>query len=114
MRQVEINVKGVNVKTDDIHECRLLAVSPMPALLDTDDEGQEKFDKEAVSFNVEHHVNFLQESFEYYNKDSDRFIFCQCADSAAVNIKVAKITDIPHVSCRNQNLSLACDEMVEK
>ena len=49
------------VKTNDIHECCLIAVLPMPALMDGIDENGEVNagpGEEAVQFNAEHHVNF--------------------------------------------------------
>ena len=39
---------------------------------------------------------------------------CQCADSAAVNISIATKMDYPHVSCKNHNLNLQCDQMVDE
>ena len=56
---------------------------------------------------------FLKESFRYFNKDANEFFICQCANSAAVNIKVSKIMNIPHVSYKSHNLSLQCNEMID-
>ena len=100
-----------------VHECRLLVVSPMPALVgdnvDGDDETNQEAKDEAVKFDAEHHVNHLRETFLYYNKTVDEFVRCQCADSAAVNIKVARMLGIPHISCKNHCLSLESNRMVE-
>jgi len=116
MRPVDIVVSGQKILADDIHKYHLLSVSPMPALNHSIDENGEVnvgFDKEAVKFNAEHHVNFKRKCFEYYKKDADEFVLCQCADSAGVNISVAKIMNHPHISCKNHNLNLQCDQMVE-
>ena len=116
MRHVDIIVGGEKVQTDDIHECQLIAASPMTALLDTNDENgnnHDGFDKKAVKFNMKHHMNYIKNNFEYYDKDADEFILCQCADSAAVNIKAARIMNMPHSSYKYHNCSLHCNKMVK-
>ena len=43
MRAINITVSGENVEADDIHECCLIYVSPMPVLNDSvDQDGIEK------------------------------------------------------------------------
>lgn len=117
MRSVDITVSGIKIDANDIHECRLLSVSPMPALIDSVDENgniNDGYNKEAVEFNADHHINFMKECLEYYDKIADDFIVCQCADSAGVNISVANKMSHPHISCKNHNLNLQCDQMVDE
>ena len=98
------------------HECRLLAVSPMPILRsdrDTDEEDEVE-DEEAINFDAEHHVNHLKETLSYYDKEICGYVKCQLADSAAVNIKASKLMGIPHISCKNHNLSLESNAMVAR
>ena len=114
--------------TDNIHQCRLLALSPMSSLTsctkenimedasgdesmeDTNDDNH--FDEEAIKFDAEHHKNHITNTFEYYEKQID-FVLCQLADSASVCIKVANLLGIPHDSCKNHNLSLQCNKMIK-
>ena len=104
--------EGKRVLKGHDHECRLLAVSPMPALASDEEEGV-TVDSEAVKFDARHQVNMITETFSYYDKDADDFVLCQCADSASVNIKTSKLMGMPHVSCKNHNLSLQSNEMVK-
>jgi hypothetical protein len=75
------------------HELCLLAVSPLSSL----DENNE--DKELAEFNAKAHVNFFRTTFKLYGIDYDEWVLCQTADSAAVNIKIAKATHGLHISC---------------
>ena len=66
MRAINITVSGENVEADDIHECCLIYVSPMPVLNDSVDQDgikTDEYDGEAVRFNTKHHMNFIWECF---------------------------------------------------
>ena len=90
------------------HQLRLLAVAPLPAL-DEDDE-----DEESASFNATAHINFFEKTLELYGVEYDKWVPCHCADSAAVNKKIATDTHGNHGSCGSHCIGLAGKEMVEE
>ena len=94
-------------ETSHRHQLRLLAVAPLPAL-DPDSS-----DEESASANAEAHVNFFVETLKFYDLDFKGWAVCHCADSASVNIKIAKITHGRHGPCSNRNLALAGEKMLE-
>ncbi len=51
---------------------------------------------------------------DLYGIDYDTWVLCQCADSAGVNIKIAKETHHHHISCKNHNLALAGKVMLDE
>ena len=80
-----------------------------------DSSGNDPENSEASVFNSEHHVNFMEEIFRMYNfeKSVKDWAVCQIADSAAVNIRIAKdLGHSRHISCKNHNLNLECQLMV--
>ena len=95
-------------ETSHRHQLRLLAVAPLPAL-DPDSS-----DEESASANAEAHVNFFVETLKFYDLDFKDWAVWHCADSASVNIKIAKITHGRHGPCGNHNLALADKKMLEE
>ncbi len=95
----------------DKHELRLLACAPLP-LVGMDVLGDEQ--EESTKFYTEAHVNYFQKTFNLYGIDFDTWVLCQCADSAAVNIKILRDTHGWHISYKNHNLALAGKVMLEE
>jgi hypothetical protein len=50
---------------------------------------------------------------EIYGKNFDDFIFCHCADNAAVNIRIANLSHLLHGSCKSHCLALEGAKMCE-
>ena len=71
-------------------------------------------DEESATTNAEAHVNFFIETLKFYDLDFNDWAVCHCADSASVNIKIAKITHGRHGPCGNHNLALAGEKMLEQ
>ena len=103
----------------------LLSLSPLCSVVDNDDDDQngntgESSDdenctddmKEAVNFTAEKHAEHFKHTFDtYYNVVLTVWTVCQIADTAAVNVKVATLLKIAHVSCKNHNLNLEVNYM---
>ncbi len=62
---------------------------------------------------MEVHENFFDTMFELYIIDYHSWIKCQCADSAEVNHKIAKLSHGLHVSCKNHKLGLAGKTIID-
>jgi hypothetical protein len=87
----------------------LLACSPMNH---TEDDNSEITD--TVTFNAEQHIEFFQESLLFYGLTfSDRFITNQIADNTSVNKKIARILELPHVSCTNHKFNLEVEDYMK-
>ncbi len=110
MRKCTSMAKGSEYKYDK-HELRLLACAPLPPV-STDVLGDEQ--EESTKFNPKAHVNYFQKTFDLYEIDYDTWVLCQCADSAAVNLKILRDTHGRHISCKNHNLVLAGKVMLEE
>jgi hypothetical protein len=95
--------KGIEYKYDK-HELHLLACAPLPPV-STDVLVDEQ--EESTKFNAEAHVNYFQKTFDLYGIDYDTWVLCQCADSAAVNLKILRDAHGQYISCKNHNLALA-------
>ena len=109
MRNCTSIAEGNELKYDK-HELRLLACAPLPPI--DGDIGNEN--EESTEFNSDAHVNYFRKTMELYGIDYDTWVLCQCADSASVNIKIAKETHCRHISCKNHNLALAGKAMLEE
>lgn len=94
------------------HHLRLLAVAPLPAVEEGDNEGGDETE-ESETFNARAHINFFIVTLELYGIDFTKWVVCHCADSASVNIKIAKDSHGFHVSCGNHNLALAGAKMID-
>ena len=69
--------------------------------------------EESTEFNADANVDYVQKTCELYGIVYNTRVLCQCADSAAVNIKLA--WDTPHchhISWKNHNLSLGAGKVV--
>ncbi len=110
MQKCTLIAKGSEYKYDK-HDLRLLACAPLPPV-STDVLGDEQ--EESTKFNTEAHVNYFQKTFDLYGIDYDTWVHCQCADSAAVNLKFLRDTHGWHISCKNHNLALAGKVMLEE
>ncbi len=96
------------------HQLRLLAVAPLPAISEDDEEDGDDEVEESETFNAKAHNNFFKVTLELYGVDFESWVICQCADSASVNKKIAKDTHGRHISCANHNLGLSGAKMIEK
>ena len=77
---------------------------------------------EAVEFTADIHAGHIVDILEsFYDIKVDEWVTNQTADSCSVNLKVARLLDIPHVNCENHllnnqvkcNVSMTVDENVE-
>ena len=83
----------------------LLAVAPMQQVpVDVDDE--RNISEETAKFTAECHVNFFQETFEFYDIDLRQWIKASIADNTKTNLKIARSLGVPHVGCNNHKLNL--------
>jgi hypothetical protein len=98
--------EGSELKYDK-HKLHLLTCAPL-SLVDGD-MGNEN--EESTEFNAEAHINYFQKTFELY--DYNTWGLCQCADSAAVNIKILRETHCHYISCKNNNITLEGKAMLE-
>jgi hypothetical protein len=110
MQKCTSMAKGSEYKYDK-HELCLLACAPLSPV-STDVLGDEQ--EESTKFNAEAHVNYFQKTFNLYGSDYDTWVLCQCADSAAVNLKILRDTHGWHISCKNHNLALSGNVMLEE
>lgn len=106
IRKYKVTVNGIE-HTLEKHELRLLAVGPLPPI--DEDSGEE----ESIEFNAEAHLNYFRLTLEIYGKNFDDFIFCHCADNAAVNIRIANLSHGLHGSCKSHCLALEGAKMCE-
>ncbi len=109
MQKCASMAKGSEYKYDK-HE--LLACAPLTPGVSTDVLGDEQ--EESTKFNAEALENYFQKTFDLYGIDYDTCVLCQCADSAAVNLKILRDTHGWHISCKNHNLALAGKVMLEE
>jgi hypothetical protein len=62
--------------------------------------------EEATNFTARaHHEHIKDILTNYYDMDTSKWITNQTADSASVNLKLAKLMKIPHVNCENHLLN---------
>jgi hypothetical protein len=88
----------------------LVTVSPLHtiALESKDEDDSEDLDnmEEAKKFTARAHKEHIEDILtNYYNMDTAKWITNQTADSASVNLKLAKLMNIPHVNCENHLLN---------
>ena len=107
------------------NECRLLACAPLKTVNDNgsdsdgESDGDDGDDDLATSFDAKHHRQYFEDTFKFYNKDisedgdDSTFIVCQVADSTALNPAIARAMNFPHISCKNHDLSLEANKMIE-
>lgn len=95
------------------HQLRLLAMAPLPAIEDEDNDGGQDDNEESETFNAKAHINYFKVTLDLYGVDFSDWVVCHCADSASVNIKIAKDTHGAHVSCGSHDLGLAGAKMIE-
>ena len=69
------------------HDLRLIAVGLLPPL-DADNDAEE-----SSEFNAAAHIHYFNVTLEVYGVDPDTWPLCHCADNAAVNIKIAKVSE---------------------
>jgi hypothetical protein len=62
--------------------------------------------EEATNFTAQAHKEHIEDILtNYYDMDTAKWITNQTADSASVNLKRAKLMNIPHVNCENHLLN---------
>lgn len=61
---------------------------------------------EATTFDAETHISHMKDVFSYYGVNVTPWVVCQVADSASVNVRIARILQVPHVACLNNSLIL--------
>lgn len=108
----------------------LLACSPMPAMEEEGEPGEDASSTtaaaatadgnaadadasvDAAEFNAEVHRNYFDRTFEYYGYSAaSDFVLAQIADNASVNLKVARDGGWPHLSCQAHALQLGLSDM---
>ena len=120
----KVIVKGQSFERS-IPVIRLLACSPLPGVDNEDDElfinmsdeEKEIYLEEALTFNAKVHAQFIINTFDlFYGINEAQLIerlVNQTSDSAAVNVKLAKILKIPHIGCYNHKLHNQVEAMVK-
>ena len=120
----KVIVKGQSFERS-IPVIRLLAYSPLPGVANEDDEmfinmsdeEKEIYLEEALTFNAKVHAQFIINTFDlFYGINEAQLIerlVNQTSDSAAVNVKLAKILKIPHIGCYNHKLHNQVEAMVK-
>jgi hypothetical protein len=88
----------------------LLSVSPLHTIAsesqDEDDSDDSEDMEEATNFTARAHQLHIEHILSnYYDMDTAKWITNQTADSASVNLKLAKLMNIPHVNCENHLLN---------
>lgn len=58
------------------------------------------------------HASHFEEIFGINGESLRKWVVCQMADSASVNIRVTRILNIPHVGCLNQRLNSQVNDLV--
>jgi hypothetical protein len=62
--------------------------------------------EEATIFTAQAHKEYIEDILtNCYDMDTAKWITNQTADSASVNLKLAKLMNIPHVNCENHLLN---------
>jgi hypothetical protein len=102
---------GTNTKVE-IVELVLLSCSPMANTTETEEESND--DEEAVNFTADTHCNHFKSMFLYYEIDIGDWALCQTADNCAVNSKIARLLNIPHIGCKNHLLNLEVNRMTDR
>ena len=106
--------------TNEAVQLSLLSVSPMARTEVTEEEESDEkkdlavFDETAVNFSSQTHAEHIRNVFRYYGLDVSDWAVCQTADNCSVNLKVAELLGIPHVSCKNHMLNLEVNKMVRQ
>ena len=62
--------------------------------------------EEGTCFDADHHIHTFKDLGLGFENGVIDFALCQTADSAGVCVKIARLLNMPHVSCNNHNLSL--------
>ena len=88
----------------------LLSVLPLHTIScesqDEDNSDDLEDMEEASNFTARaHYVHIKDILTNYYDMDTAKWITYQTADSASVNLKLAKLMNIPHVNCENHLLN---------
>jgi hypothetical protein len=89
----------------------LLSVLPLHTIAreSEDEDDSEDLDdmEEATNFTAQAQKEHIEDILtNYYNIDTAKWITNQTADSASVNLKLAKLMNIPHVNCENHLLNI--------
>ena len=77
-------------------------------------EEDEDNDCEAMSFNAESYVQFINETFAAYDCDFSTWCVELIGDNVSTNIKVSKMTGKPHIGCMSHKLHLEVRNMIEQ
>lgn len=107
--------------------CTLLAVSPMAKVEERAAEGEDSEDEVAESedgqdvtmaetavFNAEAHKNFFETTFkDCYGIDLKKWNRASITDNTSTNLRLARLMDVPHVGCKNHQLNLDVELMVQ-
>jgi len=103
-------------KIDSTPRLVLLSVSPLANRTDEDESASDSsseadIEEQVVEFNAENHVRHFREMFDFYNISINDWVICQTCDNAPVNKKIAKLLQIPHVTCKSHALNLEVNYM---
>ncbi len=87
----------------------LLSVLPLHTIArERDEDNSEDLDnmEEATIFTAQAHKKHIEDILtNYYDMNTAKWITNQTADSASVNLKLAKLMNFPHVNCENHLLN---------
>lgn len=90
----------------------LISLSPMSKVEMADDCEQEN--TEATRFDAETHVHQLEDIFRFYNCDVHDWTLCTIGDNCAVNKRISRLLQVPHVGCMSHKLNLEVKAMVKR
>eukprot|EP00171_Calliarthron_tuberculosum_P022474 IDg22474t1 len=91
----------------------LLAVAPLMPLAISGAESDDD-DCEATSFTAECHLKFFNDTLAVFGTTVADWCVCFIGDNASVNLKLARISETPHVSCLSHKLNLELNQMASK
>ena len=107
MSSTSVVVNGT-VQKSSIPRFTLLSVAPMGQI----NEEAMNCGAETSSFNAEAHLNFFEQVLKFYNLQFNKWCRCLIGDNASTNLRIAKISGIPHVGCASHKLHLEVNAMV--
>lgn len=99
--------------TEAVPRISLISLSPLghiQELVSTDDGNS---NDEATTSNAESHIGLFEKTFEWYELNLHEWCVCFIADNAAVNMRISRFSNKPHIGCANHKLNLEVNKMTK-
>jgi hypothetical protein len=74
-------------------------------ITDNKNEGDNDDNEEATAFTAQAHVDFFENTLDFYNLELADRVVLSIADNCSVNKKIAEILNVPHVNCHSHLLA---------